>query len=180
MERALFGRQTELALVSELLDGVPTGPVVMVLGGEASIGKSSLWLEALSRARARSYRVLSSRPTESEAKLSFAALGDLLDGVAEEGLEDLPPPQRSALEVALLRREATESALDQRAVASAFLGALSTLASAGPSVVCLRHRPCVTLRPVRGSHSKMQGSTISRASPTAGTSIGYKAHGKEE
>jgi DNA-binding CsgD family transcriptional regulator len=137
MERALFGRQTELALVSELLDGVPTGPVAMVLGGEAGIGKSSLWLEALSRARARSYRVLSSRPTESEAKLSFAALGDLLDGVADEGLEDLPPPQRSALEVALLRREATESPLDQRAVSSAFLGALSTIASAGPSVVAI-------------------------------------------
>jgi AAA ATPase domain len=116
MERGLFGRQTELALVSRLLDAVPSGPAALILGGEAGIGKSTLWLEALAQARARSYRVLSCRPNESEAKLSFAALGDLLEGVADESLEGLPPPQRAALEVALLRREATGSLPDQRAI----------------------------------------------------------------
>ena len=93
----------ELALVSRLLDAVPSGPAALILGGETGIGKSTLWLEALSQARARSYRVLSCRPNESEAKLSFAAPGDLLEGVVDESLEDLSPPQRSALEVALLR-----------------------------------------------------------------------------
>jgi hypothetical protein len=109
MGRAMFGRQTELALVSGLLDAVSSGPAALILGGEAGIGKSTLWLEALSQARARSYRVLSCRPNESEAKLSFAALGDLLEGVVDESLERLPPPQRSALEVALLRKEAIGS-----------------------------------------------------------------------
>jgi hypothetical protein len=46
MERGLFGRQTELALVSRLLDAVPSGPAALILGGEAGIGKSTLWLEA--------------------------------------------------------------------------------------------------------------------------------------
>ena len=103
MERARFGRQAELARISSFLDAVPTGPEALILGGEAGIGKSALWLDTLEQARARSYRALSSRPTESEARLSFAALGDLLDGVVDEALDALPSPQRSALEVALLR-----------------------------------------------------------------------------
>jgi DNA-binding CsgD family transcriptional regulator len=140
MERGLFGRQTELALVSRLLDALPSGPAALILGGEAGIGKSALWLEALAQARARSYRVLSCRPNESEAKLSFAALGDLLEGVADESLEGLPPPQRSALEVALLRREATGSLPDQRAISSAFSGTLLALAAATPTLLAI-HDP---------------------------------------
>ena len=94
MGRTMFGRQTELALVSRLLDAMSSGPAALILGGEAGIGKSTLWLEALSQARTRSYRVLTCRPNQSEAKLSFAALGDLLEGVVDESPERLPPPQR--------------------------------------------------------------------------------------
>src|SRR6476661_9629336 len=106
MERARFGREAELARVSSFLDAVPNGPHAIVLGGEAGIGKSAVWLDALGHARARSFQVLSSRPTEAEAKLSFAAVGDLLDGVVDEILDALPAPQRTALEIALLRTEA--------------------------------------------------------------------------
>ena len=52
-------------------------------------------------ARQRSLRVLAARPTEAEARLSFAVLGDLLDGVLED-VEALSAPQRQALEIALL------------------------------------------------------------------------------
>src|SRR5262250_1310282 len=103
MEHARFGRQLELARVSSFLDAVPSGPGALILGGDAGIGKTALWLDTLEQARARSYRMLSSRPSQSEAKLSFAALGDLFEGVVDEALDGLPPPQRSALEVALLR-----------------------------------------------------------------------------
>src|SRR5207249_8756280 len=92
MEPARFGRQAELARLSSFLDAAPTGPEALVLGGEAGIGKSALWLDALASAGARSFRALSSRPTESEAKLSFAVLGDLLDGVVDEALDALPSP----------------------------------------------------------------------------------------
>jgi DNA-binding CsgD family transcriptional regulator len=135
MEGAPFGRETELATISAVLDAVPSGPAALILGGEAGIGKSTLWLDALSKARARSYRVLSCRPSESEAKLSFAALGDILGDDVDEVLGELPPPQRSALEIALLRTEATGSPPDQRAISSAFHGALMSLAAAGPCVV---------------------------------------------
>lgn len=141
MERGLFGRETEMARVSKMLDGIPSEPVALILGGEAGIGKSTLWLGSLAQARARSYRVLSCRPNESEAKLSYAALGDLLEGVVEESLEALPPPQRSALEVALLRADAIGVPPDQRAISTAFHGALLALASAGPLVVAIDDTP---------------------------------------
>lgn len=137
MEQALFGRQTELALVSKVLDAVPAGPVALILGGEPGTGKSALWLDALSQAEARSYRVLSCRPSEAEAKLSFAAIGDLFGGVSDESLEGLPMPQRSAIAVALLRAEAIGSPPDQRAISAAFHGALLALAAAAPTVVAI-------------------------------------------
>ena len=137
MERARFGRQTELARISSFLDAVPTGPQALILGGEAGIGKSALWLDTVAQAQARSYRALSSRPTESEAKLSFAALGDLLDGVVDEALDALPSPQRSALEVALLRAEAASSPPDRRSLSAGFHGALMALSTAGPLLLAI-------------------------------------------
>ncbi|HEV8088689.1 MAG TPA: ATP-binding protein, partial [Actinomycetota bacterium] len=137
MERARFGREAELARVSSFLDAVPNGPHALVLGGEAGIGKSAVWLDALEDARARAYRVLSSRPTEAEAKLSFAAVGDLLDGVVDEILDAISAPQRTALEIALLRTEAGPTPPDRRTLSSAFHGALIALAEAGPLVVAV-------------------------------------------
>jgi DNA-binding CsgD family transcriptional regulator len=137
MERARFGRQAELVRISSYLDAVPAGPEALILGGEAGIGKSALWLDTLAQARARSYRALSSRPTESEANFSFAALADLLDGVVDEALAALPPPQRSALEVALLRAEAAASPPDRRTLSSAFHGALMALATASPLLLAI-------------------------------------------
>ncbi len=131
------GRQNELAVVSRVLDSVPSGPVALMLGGDAGIGKSTLFLEACSQARARGYQILSCQPNESEAKLSFAALGDLLNGVTDDSFEGLPAPQRSALEVALLRAEAIGPPPDQRAISAAFHGTLLALAAAGPCLVAI-------------------------------------------
>ena len=64
--------------------------------------------------------MLQVRPAEAEADLSFAALGDLVGGVFDEVSDALPPPQRQALEVALLLREADAPA-DPRTTASALL-----------------------------------------------------------
>jgi hypothetical protein len=102
----LIGREQELDELARFLDAVPAGPVGLLLEGDAGMGKTTLWLEAVSAARDRSYRVLSCRPVESEAQLAFAALGDLLEEVPESATEYLPAPQRRALDVALLRMEA--------------------------------------------------------------------------
>ena len=85
----------------------PDTPSALVLEGEAGIGKSTLWLDGLDLARGRGIRVLSSRPAEAERALVHAGLGDLLEDVLEEALPSLAAPRRSALEVAMLRRDAS-------------------------------------------------------------------------
>ena len=137
MTAELIGRQDELALLEEFLDGVPAGPCALLVRGEAGIGKTTLWQAGLGAARLRSQRVLSCRPAGSEAQLSFAALGDLLDGVLEEALPGLPAPQRRALKVALLLEEAEGAPPDPRALALAFLAVLRSLAETAPVIVAV-------------------------------------------
>jgi DNA-binding CsgD family transcriptional regulator len=88
-------------------------------------------------AAARSYLVLSSRPAESEATLSFAGLGDLLGGVLERVLAGLPPPQQHALQVALLLRDPEGRPPEHGAVCAAFLGVIRGLATQGPLVIAI-------------------------------------------
>jgi DNA-binding CsgD family transcriptional regulator len=127
-DRKLIGRQEELAVLGDLIDDADRLPSVVVVAGEAGIGKTALWLAGVDLASARGFRVLSSRPTEAEAGFSFLALTDLLSEVAPDVLPELPPIQRRALETALLLGEA-ELRADPRTVAAAFLGALRLLAA---------------------------------------------------
>ena len=133
----VFGRGRELGAVAAFLDGLPSGPCGLLIEGEAGIGKTTVWMAGVADAAARSYLVLSSRPTESEAKLSFAALGDLLDGVVERVLAELPAPQQDALQVALLLKDPAGSPLENRAVCAAFLGVVRRLAAQDPVVIAI-------------------------------------------
>ena len=76
---AIFGREGELTEIERFLDAA-LGDVsrVMVLSGQAGIGKTTLWNAGIDAATERGYRVVSARPTEVETGLAFAALGDLL------------------------------------------------------------------------------------------------------
>ena len=69
-----------------------------VLTGGPGIGKTTLWEAGIEAAQAGGLRVLVARPSEAEARLSYAALIDLLAGVDGEKLAALPPPQRRALD----------------------------------------------------------------------------------
>src|SRR3954469_3477409 len=100
---SLVGRLGELAEIDRFLDASRTGLHALLLSGQAGIGKTSLWKVAIARAKERGFRVLACRPTEVETQLSFAALVDLLDELADEVLPQLPDPQRDALGAALLR-----------------------------------------------------------------------------
>lgn len=137
MDKPIVGREPELAHLATFLDAVPQGPAALLVEGEAGIGKTTLWNAGLSAAEERSYRLLSCRPAHSEAKLSFAALGDLLDGIDLDTLSTLPDPQRRALEVALLTAEPHGRPPDQRAVSVGVAAVLRLLAGAGPLVVAV-------------------------------------------
>jgi DNA-binding CsgD family transcriptional regulator len=132
--RQIVSREEELGAIVRLLDAPELLPRAAVLRGEAGIGKTTVWLAGIHAAAARSYRILSARPSEAETQFSFAGLTDLLGGVAGDVLPELPPIQRRALEGALLLGE-SEISLDDRAVAAAFLGALRLLARDSP--LCL-------------------------------------------
>ena len=133
----VVGRGRELGAVAAFLDALPSGSSGLLLEGEAGIGKTTVWTAGIADAAARSYLVLSSRPTESEAKLSFAALGDLMDGVLERVLAELPAPQQNALQLALLLKDPAGSPLEHRAVCVAFLGVIRRLAAQGPVVIAI-------------------------------------------
>jgi len=134
---AIVGRATERRRVVEFLDAIADGPVALLLEGEPGIGKTTLWADGVAAASERTYHVLSCRPAEAETQLGYAALGDLLDGVPEAVLGELPVPQRRAIDVALLRAEPEGEGSLQRGVAVATLGILRQLALHAPVLVAV-------------------------------------------
>jgi DNA-binding CsgD family transcriptional regulator len=133
----VIGRESELAILYRFLDSIPTGPSALLLSGDPGIGKTTVWKEGLAGALQRGYRTLSCGPVEAETRLSYAALGDLLEPVLEEALPAVPEPQRRALEVALLRSPGSGARADQRAVFLAALGCLRSVVSTSPVVVAV-------------------------------------------
>ena len=135
---AILGRQEELDVIGRILDAPPAGPRAVLLEGEAGIGKSTLWHEAVRIAGARGHLVLFARVAEAEAKLSFTVLTDLLEPVAGDVLTELPPPQQRALTAALLLDEGEGSLQpDARAVSLGALGSVQALASRGPITIAI-------------------------------------------
>ena len=133
----VVGRDAELGSVVGFLDRAAAAPTALVLEGEPGIGKSTLWRAAVAAARRRGLTVLSSRPAESERGLAYAGLGDLFDPVVDVVIGELSPPRRRALEVALLRDEPTDGAVDRRALAVAVRDVLSLLSQRKPVVVAI-------------------------------------------
>jgi DNA-binding CsgD family transcriptional regulator len=133
----VVGREVELAACRSVLDRIAAGDSCgLLVSGEPGIGKTTLYRGVVEDALARSYRVLAGRPAEAEARLSYVALADLLTGVVEDVLPRLPKSQALAIEATLLRAE-PEGSLRQRAVAAAFLSALTVLEEERPVVVAV-------------------------------------------
>ena len=130
-------REAELGEISRFLAKLREGPAAFVLSGDAGIGKTTVWSVGISRAAARSYTVMSCRPAEAEAKLSYSALTDLMEDVLVQAIPHVPSPQRRALEVALLRADDAGPPVDRRAVSAAFLSVVRYLSSMAPVVVAI-------------------------------------------
>jgi DNA-binding NarL/FixJ family response regulator len=133
--QAIVGRKVELEAVERLLDTISVTPRALVIAGEAGIGKTTVWQEAVAAASARGYRVLRARPAESEAELSYAALADLVGQAFDERRAELPEPQQQGLDSALLRVEGPDA--DARTIATAFVTILASLAREGPTIVAV-------------------------------------------
>ena len=84
----LYGRDAERSRIGEILDGArESRSAVLVIRGEAGVGKSALLEDA--RAQASGMRVLRGRGIESEAQLPYAGLHQLLRPVLGD-VDELP------------------------------------------------------------------------------------------
>ena len=129
---SLVGRESELGVVETFF--CSERPRAVAIVGEPGIGKTTLWQAAVEHARAQGARLLVARPTESEARLAFAGLADLLADVPDELFARLPEPQRLGLDVALLHAVSARPP-ERRVVGAGFLTLLRALASES-EVVC--------------------------------------------
>jgi DNA-binding CsgD family transcriptional regulator len=128
----LIGRRREIHQLDELLDTMRAGRSrTLVLRGEPGIGKTAL-LEELAD-RAGECTILRTAGVQAEMELAFAGLHQLLTPILSH-LEDLPAPQRDALETAF--GISNGPAPDRFFIALAVLNMLA-LASVRASVLCL-------------------------------------------
>jgi DNA-binding CsgD family transcriptional regulator len=137
MRASVVGRDAELAALEKFLASIPDGATVLVLEGEAGMGKTTLWRRGAADAEARGWRVLQALPAESETAIGYSALGDLLDPVLDEALAPLPLGQRSALSHALVLEEVVGPAPDEHAVGVAVLGVLRSLGERTPTLIAV-------------------------------------------
>lgn len=120
---AIVGRDVELEAIARWLVGPRPG--LLEIEGEAGIGKTTLWEEAVQLARDQGRLVLTCRPAEAETTVSYGALASLLETTLAVAPDGVPPPRLRALEQAMCMRDiGSGSSLDETAVA---LGALSVL-----------------------------------------------------
>jgi DNA-binding CsgD family transcriptional regulator len=116
----LVGRTAERSAVSAFLDRAGPGRVLLI-EGPAGVGKSALVAFAVDAAAEAGWRVRVSRPAGTETRFAYAGLTDLLADLPLR--DDLPAPQRYALDVAL-RRVVPDAPLDPHAVTLATIAVL--------------------------------------------------------
>ena len=92
----IIGRDAGLARLRGLVDPVPQASQVLLVTGEAGMGKTVLLADAADRARSAGMRVLSVTGRESESRLAFAGLHQLLRPVLSSAA-GLPGRQAQAL-----------------------------------------------------------------------------------
>jgi hypothetical protein len=129
----IIGRDAGLARLRGLVDPVPRASQVLLVTGEAGMGKSVLLADAAERARAAGIRVLSVTGRESESRLAFAGLHQLLRPVLPAAA-GLPGRQAQAL-LGALGLSADPGPADPLLTGVAVLTLLSDLSGRSPVLV---------------------------------------------
>ena len=141
MGERVVGREAELGVVRTFLSEAADGPSLLALIGEPGIGKTTLWQACVVRATEVGFRVLSTRAHSTGSAASFAALGDLLRVLDESVFDELPRPQRLAIDRVLAPSAEGDPVTGQRAVVAAVRSALDRLAQMSPVLVAIDDLP---------------------------------------
>jgi DNA-binding CsgD family transcriptional regulator len=112
-------------------------PPVLLIEGEAGIGKSTLWRAGVGDAEQLGIRILACTAAGSETQLAFTTLRDVFADAFDDVADELPPPQRRALGTTLLREESGHSPPDPGAIAVASVTALAATAADRPTLVAI-------------------------------------------
>ena len=151
MSEQIISRQAEEHALIDFLDMAPHRPCALVIEGDPGIGKTTMWLDAVARARDRGFRVLASRAAAAESVLAYCTLADLLNEVDDAIWAELPAPQQQGLDAATLRSP-RRRARDRRAGGSgSFCCRYRSACRRGAGAVCYR-RPSVAGRLQRQRH----------------------------
>ncbi|MDQ1541044.1 MAG: hypothetical protein QOH29_1770, partial [Actinomycetota bacterium] len=126
----IVGRDAALAELRGLFDPVPESSHVLIVIGEAGMGKTALLADAADRARLTGMQVLSVTGRESESGLAFAGLHQLLRPVLSSAT-GLPVRQHQALSRAL-GLAAEPDVPDPLLIGAAVLTLLSDLSDRSP------------------------------------------------
>jgi predicted ATPase len=129
----IIGRETELARLRGLVDQAPLASEVLLITGQPGMGKTALLADAAGRARSAGMRVLSVTGRESESRLAFAGLHQLLRPVLSSA-GGLPARQTQAL-MGALGLAADPVAPDPLLTGVAVLTLLSDLSEQSPVLV---------------------------------------------
>jgi DNA-binding CsgD family transcriptional regulator len=129
----IVGRDSGLARVRALVDPVPRASHVLLVTGEAGMGKTVLLADAVQRAGLAGMRVLRVTGRESESRLAFAGLHQLLRPVLPS-VAGLPGRQARAL-LGALGLAADPVAPDPLLTGVAVLTLLSDLSESSPVLV---------------------------------------------
>jgi DNA-binding CsgD family transcriptional regulator len=128
-------RPIEMQAVTTFLTKASAGPTGLLVEGEVGIGKTTLWLESIDRAREQGFQVLSARPAAMDSGLAYGSAADLLTGVSSKAWADLPAPQRRALDRVLLREDRDPA--DRRTLAAGLLSLINALTDESPLLLAI-------------------------------------------
>src|ERR1700721_2430793 len=129
----IIGREAALARLRGLVDQAPLASQVLLVTGEAGIGKTVLLTDAAGRARSAGARVLSVTGREAESRLAFAGLHQLLRPVLSR-VAGLPARQAQAL-LGAFGLKAAPGAPDPLLTRLAVLTLLADLSELSPLLV---------------------------------------------
>ncbi|WP_142280641.1 AAA family ATPase [Mycobacterium saskatchewanense] len=133
-------RPSHARTVDQFLTAATQRPASLVVDGEACIGKTTFWLDALAQARERGFLLLVAQTAAAESELAYAGLADLL-GSIELPIPELPGPQQRALTAVLSHTDGgdhgSDHGSDWRVLAEAFLTVIERLGEQAPVLIAI-------------------------------------------